>query len=121
MNLMILEQFTGCSASRLLETMTTEQYVSLSQASYIKSILRQFNFTNLKPFPTPMHPNIRYSKTQSLHTIEEAARMRQIPYHKAIGSILHLSVATQPDIAFATGLLSQFVDNPGWMDLERVK
>ena len=95
--------------------------ISLSQASYIDSIITRFNFNDLKPSPTPMDPNIRYSKSQSPQTVEEAARMRQIPYREAIGSILYLSVATRPDIAFATGLLSQFVDNPGWTHWEGVK
>ena len=34
------------------------QMISLSQSSYIDSILTRFNFTDLKPFVTPMDPSI---------------------------------------------------------------
>ena len=38
--------------------------ISLSQSSYINSLLRQFNFTDIRPFTTPMDPNIWYLKNQ---------------------------------------------------------
>ena len=49
--------------------------ISLSQSSYIDSLIGQFNFTDLKPYSTPMDPNIRYSKNQCPQTPEEAAEM----------------------------------------------
>ena len=61
-----------------------------------------------------MDPNIRYSKNQCPQTPEEAAEMRHIPYCDAVGSLLYLAIATRPDIVFPIGILSQFVDNPGW-------
>jgi Reverse transcriptase (RNA-dependent DNA polymerase) len=95
--------------------------ISLSQSSYIDSLVRRFNFTDLKPYSTPMDPNIRYSKNQCPQTPEEAAEMRHIPYREAVGSLLYLAVATRPDIAFPIGILSQFVDNPGRAHWEGVK
>ena len=78
---------------------------------------------DLKPFSTPMDPNIRYSKSQCLETLEQATEMCRIPYRKAIGSVLYLAVATCPDVAFPTGILSQFVENPGcihWAGVKRI-
>ena len=95
--------------------------IALSQSSYIDSLLRRFNFTDLKPFSTPMDPNIRYSKNQCPQTLEQAAEMRHIPYREAVGSLLYLAVATRPDIAFPIGILSQYVDNPGRIHWEGVK
>jgi hypothetical protein len=95
--------------------------ISLSQSSYIDSILARFNFTDLKPFSTPMDPNIWYLKSQCPQTLEQAAEMRRIPYREAVGSILYLAVATRPDIAFPTGILSQFMENPGRVHWEGVK
>ena len=43
--------------------------ISLSQSSYINSPLRQFNFTDLRPFSTPMNPNIWYPKNQCPQTL----------------------------------------------------
>jgi len=47
--------------------------------------------------------------------------MHHIPYCEAVGSLLYPAVATLPDIAFPIGILSQFVDNPGWVHWEGVK
>ena len=68
-----------------------------------------------------MDPTIRYSKTQCPQTIEEKAAMRKIPYHEAVGALMYCAVATRPDIAFPTTLLSQFVENPGPLHWEVVK
>ena len=38
--------------------------ISLSQSTYINSILMHFNFTDLKPYATPMDPSICFSRDQ---------------------------------------------------------
>src|ERR1700678_3163472 len=53
----------------------------LSQKSYIDSILRRYNFDNLKPIYTPMDPAIWLTSAQSTSTTEELGAMRNIPYH----------------------------------------
>ena len=98
-----------------------ERTLGLSQTAYIDSILRRFNFTNLKPVSTPMDPTIRYSKTQCPETLEEKARMKNIPYREAIGALMYCAVATRPDISFAVALLSQFLENPGEVHWNGVK
>ena len=95
--------------------------ISLSQSSYIDSILTRFNFTDLKPFATPMDPSIRFSKDQCPQTIEETVEMSKIPYREAVGSLNYCAVATRPDIAFSVSLLAQFMDNPGKTHWEAVK
>ena len=107
----------GIKVTRDLETRT----ISLSQTSYIDSILQRFNFTDVKPYATPMDPNIQLSKSQSPKTLEEAAKMRRVPYREAVGSLMYCAVATRPDIAFAVGIVSQYLDNPGWAHWEAVK
>ena len=47
--------------------------------------------------------------------------MSKIPYREAIGSLMWAAVATQPDIAFAVSLLSQFLKNPGEIHWKAVK
>ena len=97
------------------------QTLGLSQQSYIESILARFDFTDLKPLSTPMDPTIHYSKAQCPQTIEEKAAMRKIPYREAISALMYCAVATRPDIALPTALLSQFVKNPGPAHWEAVK
>ena len=54
--------------------------ITLSQRSYIESILRKFNFTDLKPVSIPMEPGATFLKTQCPSTPEDVARMRSVPY-----------------------------------------
>ena len=97
------------------------QTISLSQSSYIDSILTRFNFTDLKPFTMPMDPSIRFSKDQCPQTLEEATEMSKVPYREAIGSLNYCAVVAQPDIAFSVSLLAQFMENPGCVHWEAVK
>ena len=68
-------------------------------------------------------PNIHSSKDQCSSTDEEKLAMSKIPYREAIRSLMWAAVATQPDIAFAVSLLSQFLENTGeihWKAVKRV-
>ena len=47
--------------------------------------------------------------------------MKGIPYSEAIGSVLWAAVVSRPDIAYATGTLSQFIQNLGYTHWEGVK
>ena len=107
----------GIKITRNLEARS----ISLSQSSYINSILMQFNFMDVKPSAIPMDPSICFTKDQSPQTPEEIADMRKVPYRKAISSLNHCTVATQPDIAFPVSLLAQFMENPGRTHWEAVK
>ena len=95
--------------------------ITLSQQSYVDSILARFNFTDAKPLSIPMDPNVAFSKDQCPTTPDDIARMRRVPYREAIGSLMYASVGTRPDISFAVSTLSQFLDNPGQAHWEAVK
>ena len=95
--------------------------ISLSQESYIDSILARFNLTDAKPMSTPMDPLMRFSKDQSPQTLEEMAEMRNVPYQEGTGSLQYCAIATRPDIAFSVSLLSQYNKNPGQIHWEAVK
>jgi hypothetical protein len=55
---------------------------------YINLILQYYGFEDAKPVLLPMDPSIRLSSAQSLSTSEEFARMQNVPYHEAIGSLI---------------------------------
>ena len=59
----------GIKITRNLE----DRMMTLSQPSYIDSMLTKFNFTDLKPLSTPMDLSIQFSKDQCPQTIEEIA------------------------------------------------
>ena len=71
--------------------------ISLSQSSYINSILMWFNFTDLKPCATPMDPSICFLKDQCPQMLEEIADMNRIPYREAVGSLNYCAMAMRPN------------------------
>ena len=95
--------------------------ISMSQASFVNTILSCFSMTDAKPYGSPMVPGIIYSQRDSPSSREEAKRMWRTPYRQAIGSLMYLAVATRPDIAFAISILSRFLNNPGNAHWQAVK
>ena len=91
------------------------------QQTYIERILERFNLQDTKTYANPLDPNIKLTKDQCLTTDEEKERMKKIPYRQAIGSLMWTAVATQPDIAFAVSLSSQFLENPSQIHWNAVK
>jgi hypothetical protein len=93
----------------------------LSQTSYIESIVRCFNFDDLKPVSTPLDSTMQFTKSQCPQTISDIVRMKNIPYCKGIGSLMYASVGMCPDIAFAVSNLAQFSENPGQVYWDAIK
>lgn len=87
--------------------------ISLSQTSYIDSILTHFGLGNAKPYGTPIVPGATYSWDDCPLDATEAMHMQKTPYREAIGSLMYASVATHPDITHTIFALSHFLDNPG--------
>jgi len=97
--------------------------ISINQHAYIEGIVEKYGLTNAKPITTPMEPGIQLSTDQGPSTLNQLSKMRGIPYAQAVGSVLWPAVVSRPDIAFAVGILSQFIQNPGpahWQALKRV-
>ena len=87
--------------------------ISLSQTSYIDTILSHFSFSNAKPVVTPITPGTVLSKADLPIDDTEMVHMSKTPYCEAIGSLMYAAVTTHPNIAFVVLALSQFLENPG--------
>ena len=109
--------FLGFEIKRDREAKT----LSINQRAYIESMAEKFRLTNMKKIHTPMDPNVVFTTKQSPSTINQVARMKGIPYAEAIGSVLWPTVVSRPDTAYAVGILSQFIQNPGAAHWEGVK
>ena len=68
-----------------------------------------------------MDPAVPLSTSQSPSKLEDIARMRNIPYREAVGSLMYAAMGTRPDIAFTISTVAQFSENPGWVHWEAVK
>jgi Reverse transcriptase (RNA-dependent DNA polymerase) len=80
--------------------------IHLSQRAYIDSIIRRYNFDDLKPASTPMQHGLLLSMSPIPNTMATWALMRDVPYREAVGSLMYAALGTRPDIAFAVQSVS---------------
>ena len=95
--------------------------ISLSQEPYVNAILTKYNFMDVKPVTILIDPHAQLLDKQSPKMTNEIAHMWNIPYHQAVGLLIHLAAGTQPNIAFTTSFVGQFNNNPRWEHWEAVK
>jgi len=81
----------------------------------------RFNFDDLKLSSIPIDPAVSLRKSQSPKKLADIAKMKNIPYREAVGSLMYPTMGTRPDIAFATSTVAQFLENPGCIHWEVVK
>jgi hypothetical protein len=81
----------------------------------------RYGLQDLKPVSIPMDLNIHLTSAQSPSTTQEFARMRDVPYHEAVGSLMYASLGTHPDIVYAVQTVSRFTLKPGLDHWEAVK
>jgi len=68
-----------------------------------------------------METSTRLSTSQAPATTLEIAKMHDIPYLEAVGSLMYASLSTCPDTLFAVQTVSRFSKNPGLMHWDAVK
>ena len=77
--------------------------LSISQERCVSKVIERYGMQSANGKSTPMDPSVDLSGTSD-HCSE--------PYREAIGSLMYLTVATRPDIAFSVCNLANFVENP---------
>jgi hypothetical protein len=80
----------GIKISRDLPSRT----LLLSQHEYIDNIVTRYNFNDLKPLATPIDPAIPLSKYQGPSKLEDIAKMKNVPYREAVGSLMYTAMET---------------------------
>ena len=87
--------------------------IKLHQARYTEDILARFNHLDANPASTPYLSGDPLTKEDAPKTKEEKEEVEGIPYKSLVGSVLHLSRSTRPDIACAVGMLAKYQKDPG--------
>ena len=90
-----------------------QRQIQLCQKQYIINKLEEFGMTDCATVKTPMNPGAVLTKEQCPKSPEAVARMQNIPYMNAVGSLMYLAIMTRPDIAYSVGVLARFNSNPG--------
>ena len=99
----------------------TSRTVSINQHAYIEAMVNKFRLTGAKKTLIPINPHTHYLMKQCPSTITQVAHMRGVLYCKVIRSILWLTVISRLDMAYAVGVLSQFMQNLGQAHWDAVK
>lgn len=83
--------------------------IYLDQSAYLRQMLRQLNMDRESKFANriPMTDQSGLRRTKAGDDI-----VPKRVYQQQIGSVMFPMVYTRPDIAFATGKLAQYMDNP---------
>jgi hypothetical protein len=82
--------------------------LKLHQASYARRIVERFGQKDAKSRVLPMDKGERLTAGGNGKLLDK----ERYPYSAAVGSLLYLSACTRPDIAFVTGALARYMQNP---------
>lgn len=94
--------------------------IEMDQSAYIKEILARFGMSECKPVGTPSDTSIKLSTNM---TNENNGLVGKVPYQEAVGSLLHLTQGTRPDLAYAVNDVSRFNANHSdehWRAVKRI-
>jgi hypothetical protein len=97
-----------------LEIDHCDKGVFLYQHKYATDLLCKFGMENCKPISTPIEVNNKLSKDVGELLEDETM------YRKLVDSLIYLAL-TQPDIAYAVGVVSRFMQNPRKPHLEAIR
>ncbi|KAE8660144.1 hypothetical protein F3Y22_tig00116958pilonHSYRG00159 [Hibiscus syriacus] len=103
-----LKHFLGLEVDR------THEGIFLCQQKYAKDLLKRFVMLECKSTSTPMEPNIKMCAHEG-KDLEDATMYRQL-----VGSLIYLTL-TRPDISYAVGVMSWYMQNPKKPHLEAVR
>ncbi|KAL0358150.1 UNVERIFIED_CONTAM: Retrovirus-related Pol polyprotein from transposon RE2 [Sesamum calycinum] len=88
-----------------IEIAHSKHGISLSQRKYACDLLQKTGLLGTKPVDTPMDSNPDFLNDDGNY-LEDKTK-----YRRLVGKLIYLTV-TRPDISFAVGLVSQFMDKP---------
>lgn len=82
-----------------------DKLIKLSQTRYITELATKYGVLDSKPKDTPLEVNLKLTKEETADTA--------YPFRALLGSLLWVSRATRPDIAFAVNYISGFANAYG--------
>lgn len=88
--------------------------IHVNQQAYARKVLRKYGMEECATVATP------FDSGQNLSDFEADGAV-DFPYREAIGSLMYLAVLTRPDIAFAIGNVSRYMESPANAHVGAVK
>ena len=92
--------------------------IFLHQEIYAKRVLEQFRMEEANAVTIPADP---HQELSPLVQAGDQSDSTTAPYREAVGSLMHSSVATKPDITFSVHRGSRYLENSSTMHWKAVK
>ena len=99
-----------------MEVKQDKDHITVCQRAYAAKIVETCRMTGCNPVDTPMEQRVRLS------TAKPGSELEVTRYRSVIGSLRYL-VNTRPDIAYAVGIASRFMEAPAkehWAVVKRI-
>ncbi|MDR3549040.1 MAG: reverse transcriptase domain-containing protein, partial [Candidatus Pacebacteria bacterium] len=90
----------------------TARTLKLDQSVYIAKMLERYQLSECNRTDTPTSSYI-LSQADCPQTEEEKNQIDIALYQQMVGALNYAAISTRPDISFAVGVLSRFLQNPG--------
>nr|KYP66220.1 Retrovirus-related Pol polyprotein from transposon TNT 1-94 [Cajanus cajan] len=97
-----------------IEVKQGNEGIFITQESYAKDLLKKFKLDDANPVGTPMECGIKLSKD------EEGEKVDPTLYKSLVGSLRYLT-CTRPDILYAVGVVSRYMEAPTTTHLKTAK
>jgi hypothetical protein len=88
-----------------IEVKQTDNEITLCQSGYAARILEKMGLLNCNPTHIPMEPRLKLSKHSQAESVDATE------YRGVVGSLRYL-LHTRPDLTFAVGYVSRFLEEP---------
>ena len=105
-----------CSLRSLHLPFRSLRSLRFASPSPCNNILKRFGMEDCKAVSSPVDMSSRLVSS-------DAATKVDAPFREAVGALMHLTTATHPDIAYAVGYVSRFMENPQedhWIAVKRI-
>lgn len=86
-----------------MEIVQRNNCIFISQEAYINKILKKFEMMDANTVKTPADPSEKLTCPTD--------NKQKLPYRELVGSLLYLSIISRPDITYAVGIVSRYLDN----------
>lgn len=104
-----LEKFLGMV---VCERDAVSKSIKISSPTLIQQMLFRFSMEYCRPANTPLPAGLVLTAPTGPVDEGERNQMLNTPYLQVVGSLLHLSNTTRPDICYAASLLARFMHDP---------
>jgi hypothetical protein len=91
-----------------------DQGILITQEGYAKELLKKFKMDDANPISTPMECGIKLSKHDEGEIVDPSL------FKSLVGSLRYLT-CTRPDILYAVGVVSRYMENPTTTHLKAAK